>query len=187
MNRTKYKRRTPVWSLARVAMACRSAPAIWLAMQLVSDERGNRVLTPTRAHLSAWSGISDLDTISAALTTLEQAGWISREHVPVFEGTQRVATLLRIVLRKPGKIRHTETSAVDREKPGKGRPDKTRSCHTSHSREKPGKGKPDKTGQDSSIEERAHDAASAESGSAVRPAVRRDVEVEGESVSVWME
>lgn len=56
-------------------------------------------MTPTRGQLAELTGLGKLETVSRALTTLEKAGWIDREHVPVTKAGRRTATLLRIVVR----------------------------------------------------------------------------------------
>ena len=102
------------WLLARVTKACRSAPAIWMALEQMSVERGSPVITPTRKELSELSGIPRVKTISRALTVLEDGGWISRAYVPISKGNVRCATLLRITLCRRGrKTPLTATSAVE--------------------------------------------------------------------------
>ncbi len=90
------------WSLARVVSKRPSAAAVWLALCDMATARGSPVVTPTRAHLREMTGRNE-KTISAALTTLEEAGWIERFHVPVNNAGKRTATLLRIVLRHKGR------------------------------------------------------------------------------------
>lgn len=99
--RRSHRGRRAPWTAARLFRACRSAPAVWLALCELAQERGGAaVVTPTRDELAKRAGVSRLPTISAALTALERAGWIERAHVPKFENGQRCATLLRIVLRR---------------------------------------------------------------------------------------
>jgi len=93
------------WPLAKVVRACPSAASVWLAMLDLAGERGSALITPTRKQLAALSGIGKLATVSRALTTLERAGWIVREHIPVKDGGVRSATLLRIVLRRSAPLR----------------------------------------------------------------------------------
>lgn len=85
-------------SLAQLWRENRAAPCVYLALDSLGD---GQVVTPTRAVLSATTGIVRLKTISAALSALETAGWIERVHVPVGSGSER-ATLLRIILRRKG-------------------------------------------------------------------------------------
>lgn len=114
------------WSLARVTKACRSAPAVWVALLDLSESRGSPVITPTRDELSRLSGISRVKTVSKSLSVLEEAGWIGRVHVPIVVGNMRQATLLRINLCRRGrKTPHTATSAVRGAKRPKGRGRKT--------------------------------------------------------------
>ena len=89
------------WSLARVVSKRPSAAAVWLALCDMATARGSPVVTPTRAQLHKMTG-KNKKTVSAALTTLEEAGWIERFHVPVSKAGKRSATLLRIVLRHKG-------------------------------------------------------------------------------------
>lgn len=97
------KRRRQQWTIAQVYGKRPTALVVWTALCDMADERGSSVLTPTRAHLSGLTGITRHKTISAALTTLEKAGWVDRVHVPVSEHGKRTATLLRIVLRRRGR------------------------------------------------------------------------------------
>jgi hypothetical protein len=91
-------RRRP-WSLARIWRTHRAALYVYCALESSSK---SAVTTPTRAALAKLTGISRLKTISAALTVLEQAGWIERVHVPVVSAGQR-ATLLRVILKFTGR------------------------------------------------------------------------------------
>lgn len=86
------------WPLAQLWRANRAAPCVYLALDSLAN---GQVVTPTRAVLSAATGIARLKTISAALSSLEKAGWIERVHVPVGGGAER-ATLLRIILCRKG-------------------------------------------------------------------------------------
>ena len=97
------KRRGPQWTIGQVYGKRPSALAVWTALCDMADERGSSVLTPTRVQLAELTGIKRHKTISAALTTLEAAGWVDRVHVPVSEHGKRTATLLRIVLRRRGR------------------------------------------------------------------------------------
>ncbi len=90
------------WPLARITKACRSAPAVWLALLELGAEKGSPVVTPTRGELSKTSGIQRVRTISTALSILVEAGWIRRVHVPVLNRGSRHATLLRITLCRMG-------------------------------------------------------------------------------------
>lgn len=97
--------------MARVTKACRSAPAVWLALEHLSVERGSPTITPSRPEISELSGIRDVKTISRALTILAEAGWIGRVHVPKFKSGARSATWLRITLRR--KTQKTPSTGVD--------------------------------------------------------------------------
>lgn len=116
------KRKRPhQWPLAKVCRECRSAPAVWLALEDMASERGSLLVTPTRKQIAVMSGVNKLATISRALTTLEQAEWIVREHVPVHDGRVQTATLLRITLRRSARKRvHTAQVSVAPEKGCKG-------------------------------------------------------------------
>ncbi|MBK9118011.1 MAG: helix-turn-helix domain-containing protein [Phycisphaerales bacterium] len=94
----RRSRKVKCWTLAKVWATCPSAVAVWLALREIAAEKSSRVLTPTREMIAVRTGIERRPTISRALTTLENAGWIARAHVPVTVGTRRAATLLRIVL-----------------------------------------------------------------------------------------
>lgn len=123
--RKARRRRTP-WTLARLVRRFRSAPAVWLALLDLADARGSKIVTPTRPELAEATGIARMKTISAALTALECAGWIERVHVPVRDGGQVTALLLRIVLRRMGQqTPHTKRHAVRGEKRPKGKGRKT--------------------------------------------------------------
>lgn len=116
--RTKRRRTAPPWPLARVVRDCRSAPAVWLALLDLGEERGSRLVTPTRDMLVKRTGIVRLPTISQALTLLDRAGWIEVEHIPKQDARgRRSATLLRVrLLRMERKTLATEQSAVSNEK-----------------------------------------------------------------------
>jgi len=173
--RAARRKRKPAWPLSKVVAVCRSAPAVWLALQNISEERRTHIVTPTRTDLSQRSGVARANTISRALSTLEEAGWLEREHVPVFEGAQRVATLLRIILRKQQIPPHTKPSAVGNRKRCRGMPQNPCQRDQSHSNRNCCEGKPRNLWQDSSIEEGAHDAAPACGGAAARPGPGRGV------------
>jgi hypothetical protein len=176
IQRDKVRRkRRPAWPLSKVVAVCRSAPAVWLALQNISEERRTHIVTPTRTDLSQRCGVARANTISRALSTLEEAGWLEREHVPVFEGAQRVATLLRIVLRKQQISPHTKPIAVGNRKRCKGMPQNPCQRDQLHSHKNRCEGKPQKLWQDSSKEEGAHDAAPACCGAAARPGPGRGV------------
>lgn len=115
MTRRKKQRQTEAaWTLARVLRAYRSAPAVWLALLDLSEERNSRLVTPTRDMLVKRTGIARLATISTALTVLGKAGWVDIEHIPRYDTHgRRTATLLRIQLRRSAqKTSATEQSAV---------------------------------------------------------------------------
>lgn len=108
----KRKRRTawPVWKLVKEN---RSAPAVWLALLELAN--GRKIVTPTREQIAHAAGISRRPTVSAALTTLADGGWIDRMYKPVFQGGRQTATLLRIaMLRRERKSFPTQT-AVENE------------------------------------------------------------------------
>jgi len=127
------------WPLAKVVRECRSAPAVWLALQDMAHERGSVLITPTRETIAVAASLKKRDTVSEALSTLEAAGWIERRHVPVFKGGRQVAVVLRIALRRiHRKTGHTVRAAVYPEK----RCSRRRRI-------------PRKTGQDFPIKERA--------------------------------
>ena len=108
------------WTLARLWRENAPAVCVWQALELLAA--GKSVVTPTREIISKAAGIHRLPTISAALTTLEAAGWISRAHVPVTVGGKQTATLLRIVLhRRERKVFLTEHNPVENGKRSKGR------------------------------------------------------------------
>lgn len=87
-----------IWSLAKVTKKCRSAPAVWLALNEKAAEKGSRMVTPSRKQLAKMSGIERVKTISQALGVLENAGWINRSHVPVYEAGRRCGTYLVITI-----------------------------------------------------------------------------------------
>jgi len=102
--RTPRKRRARSWSLLKVAKACSAVPVVWLALLDLAAARNVGVVTPTRDELAHLTGIKRRKTISTALSVLESAGWIERVHVPVTVGGRRAATLLRIMLRRKGRV-----------------------------------------------------------------------------------
>ena len=130
---TPSRRRKKQWALSKVCRACRSAPAVWLVLADLAAERRSHLVTPTRELLSRVSGVRGLKTVSKALTTLHNAGWIERIHKPVTQSGKRTATLLRIVLRrgtytqfrKGQTTTRTETPAVEGKERPKGKGQKT--------------------------------------------------------------
>jgi hypothetical protein len=95
-NRRRHHRRTPK-SLPELARDCRSALILWVALLDMAKESGRAALTPTRSELSAQTSLS-IKTISSALTALDKAGWIERQHKLVKKPNGEPATLLRIWL-----------------------------------------------------------------------------------------
>ncbi|MGD0090049.1 MAG: hypothetical protein ABSE73_09020 [Planctomycetota bacterium] len=93
---------------------------MWQALEALSG--GRAVVTPTREAIGKAAGITRDPTISAALTTLEEAAWIDRVHVPVKVGNVQTATLLRITLhRRERKTFLTAHNPVENGKRSKGR------------------------------------------------------------------
>ena len=87
------------WSLARVTKTCRSAPAVWLALERLAADKGTRVVTPTRDLLCKLSGLRSVKTTTLALNALESAGWVDRAHFPAYRASGQRVTLLKIILR----------------------------------------------------------------------------------------
>lgn len=121
----RRRARRKIWPLAKLAATCSRAPVVWLALLDMRAERGSCVLTPTRETLAAATGIRRLPTLSRALTTLENAGWLERVLIPVRTGGVRTATLMRVVLKRAPrmerKVFSTARAAVWNEKCSKGR------------------------------------------------------------------
>lgn len=118
-------KRQKLWTLKRVIAECRIAPAVWMALCDMADERGSIVVTPTRELLSKVTGIRRLPTLSRALTVLHNAGWLIRTLVPAGDITAR-KTLIRITLcRIERKTFHTVGGAVSNEKRSTSRERKT--------------------------------------------------------------
>lgn len=112
--RQPNSRRRPS-SLAKLVKICRSAPAVWLALCELSEQRGSPVVTSTRKQLLALTGIKDEHTISRALGALKNMNWLEYERVPVLNAHgEHIASLLRLVLRGPkvGKNALTGRNAV---------------------------------------------------------------------------
>ena len=95
----RRQQRRREWPLAEVVQACRSAPAVWLALEVMAGEKGTNVVTPTRKKLCKRSGVRDVKTITLALNTLEAARWLDRGHFPSYRESGDRVTLLKIVLR----------------------------------------------------------------------------------------
>lgn len=120
------RRRGAAWSLARVCERGFLAIAVWQALVDLARDRNSLIVTPTREMLGAAIGRKRHKSISRALTILERARWISRMHVPVGDGDQRTATLLRIELCRMGRLApSTERIAVKGAKRPKGKGRKT--------------------------------------------------------------
>jgi hypothetical protein len=121
-NHSPKRRRPRIASLSQLHASCRSAATVWLALlELAMLKGGSPVVTPTRKILAKITGIERLPTISAALTALEEAGWIDRVHVPKMVGGVRTATLLRVILHRDRKSFVTGMNTVANGKRSKGR------------------------------------------------------------------
>ncbi len=118
MKKKKHSRRRPL-PLALVYQHRKAAPAVWIALCDMAREKASNFVTPTRAELAQRAGCNE-KTVSACLTTLEGAGWITRQHQPVVENSQQTATLLRIFLRRDGQT--TSPTAAERDESRSGRP-----------------------------------------------------------------
>jgi hypothetical protein len=140
--KTPLRKRKKQESLAALIARQRSAPTVWLALCDMADERGSRVVTPTREQLRELTGLNE-KTISAALTALEEVGWIDRVHKPVMVGQKRVATLLRITLirRTPLTVR-TRQHSNDRRKGRSTPPTKQVSHHDTEALSRNGRSTP---------------------------------------------
>ena len=111
------RRRRRPWKLATVNKACRAAAAVYMALEDLAAPRGGRICTPTRASVSALTGIKRLRTISSALKVLHNAHWIDLHKVQKNEGREYV-TLLRIFLNGRGQkmtlTKHTSVGVKKR-------------------------------------------------------------------------
>lgn len=87
-----------LWTLQQVWSACPSAVPVWVELNEMAARRGSAVVTPTRQALADATGIA-VKTVSAALTTLDKAGWIERQQVQM-GGPNGWSSMLRIVLRR---------------------------------------------------------------------------------------
>ena len=96
-------RRARQWPISKVLAKSPTALAVWIALVDEAESRRSNIATPTREELARAAGIKRLKTISTALTLLDRAGWIARTLVPITEGAQRKATLLRIEIRRMGR------------------------------------------------------------------------------------
>ena len=86
------------WSISKVTKACRSAPAVWLALEQLAAEKGTHVVCPKRKLLCKLGGIRDVKTITLALNTLEESGWLNRGHFEAYRDDGSRVTLLKLVL-----------------------------------------------------------------------------------------
>jgi hypothetical protein len=113
MRQRTVKRRPRRWTLRRLHRECRSAAVVYLGLCDFADESESPHVTPTREHLSKATGIERLPTISAALTALSKARWISLDHVPVTENNKQVGTVLQIkLLRRANENRYVGENAT---------------------------------------------------------------------------
>lgn len=87
------------WTLPQLTEACRSAPAVFLALLDLSRAGGSPVVTAGRDKIAAACGIDRLKTISEALTALERGGWVQRIHK--FTTANGGATLLKVIIAHP--------------------------------------------------------------------------------------
>lgn len=73
--------KTRPWSLRRLVKQGHNPTAfvLWVALQDIAREEGRRVINPTHALLKYLTGIDRSQSISRALTTLHNAGWIRCE------------------------------------------------------------------------------------------------------------
>jgi len=99
--------------------------------------------TPTTATAAPQPAlpIQEAPPIPPALATVEHAGWLELEHVPVHVGVKRTATLLRVVLhRRAAFCRLTNRGGVERNNSAKG--DAAKCCSDSFFRKETADGSP---------------------------------------------
>lgn len=114
---TRKRRRPKVWTLRMLVVACRQAPAVYLALEDMALARESRMVTPSRDKLAEATGIDRGQTISTALTALHNAGWIRRKLIPKTEGGKRVATWINVtVVRMQQKSLHTEATLPNKKR-----------------------------------------------------------------------
>jgi len=75
----KVKNKGKPWSLRRLQRQghCSKSLFVWIALHDMALQARSRVLTPTHDILSLITGIKRTSTLSLALTTLHNAGWIT--------------------------------------------------------------------------------------------------------------
>ena len=80
-----YSSKGRPWSLNHLKKCggCKDAFLVWLALETLSIQAGNKIITPTRALISALTGINRPSTISKALTALHNARWIYCVSKPI--------------------------------------------------------------------------------------------------------
>ena len=93
---TIHRKRRHPWPLARLFNFNRLAPVVYVALKQLEVERGSPVVTPTIPDLCKLTGCRREQSVSAALTALHAAGWITRIHVC----PEPDVTLLRIVIHR---------------------------------------------------------------------------------------
>lgn len=90
-------KRTPPWPLAQLSAVNRNSVLVYVAIRAMAGD--HRYLNTTRKRLSTLCGLRDLDTISAAVKVLGEAGWISVNY-----GRQGNRTWYRLTFPVPGFI-----------------------------------------------------------------------------------
>jgi len=112
----RVKRQGSPWLLKTIVTKGHNPKAfiVWTALQDLVASTGSRLLTPTHAQLRELTGIDRSSTISRALTTLHNAGWLSCyvTHLP------SSSTVLKIWMRRGyGSVREPK-EARSRSVPG---------------------------------------------------------------------
>ncbi len=104
--------REPPHPLPYITAQCRSAGLIWIALVEWANARETGRIAPTLSELSDITGVPRR-TVSSALWVLEQARWISRKDTPIYKDGRRIATKMRLRLRRPWRLWKRKESKND--------------------------------------------------------------------------
>ena len=79
MKINRKKKGTPVWGIGKVRSLSELAPAVFLFLAAKKTQRGTRAIVTSRAEIGEAVWKYNFFEITASLSALEEAGWITRE------------------------------------------------------------------------------------------------------------
>ncbi len=94
---TAAKHRPQPWHRREIVAVCPSAVIVFDALREIAERRNKRSFGVSRRQLVDLTGLGR-KTISKGLSTLAEAGWIARKHIPRSNEAGPMATLIRVTL-----------------------------------------------------------------------------------------